>query len=391
MEFLNLGKIQSLLKERTIDGWLLYDFRRSNSIAIDFLKIAPEAHLTRRFFYWIPKTGTPVAVVHRIETHILAHLPGEKRVYSSAEELEVILRSLLKGSYQIAMEYSNNCNIPTLAKVDAGMVERIRTLGATVISSGDFLQELLCVWSKEQLELHREAGKVLDRVAGEAWSWIGDKLQRNQNMTEYDVQQFILKEIERAGCVMEGEPICGVNEHSAMPHYAPSKSGSQKIQKGDWILIDLWCKKKVPHAVYADITRVAIAGEPTQKQQEVFQVVYEAQKAATEWVAARVGKQMRGFEADQVARDVIEKAGYGEYFTHRTGHNIHEEDHGPGANIDGFETHDDRLLIPGTCFSIEPGIYLPGEFGVRLEYDVYLHADKIEVNGGIQDLIVTLF
>lgn len=388
---MKIDRLQKLLSEKKIDGWLLYDFRRSNSIAIDFLKIAPDAHLTRRFFYWIPKSGNPVAVVHRIETHILAHLPGEKRVYSSAEELDEALRSILKGVGSVAMEYSHNCNIPTLAKVDAGMVERVQSLGPSVISSGDFLQELLCVWSKEQLELHREAGKVLDRVAEGAWNWIGDKLKKNQPVTEYDVQQFILKEIERAGCVMEGEPICGVNEHSAQPHYAPSKNGSKKIQKGDWILIDLWCKKKVPQSVYADITRVAVAGEPSEKQQEVFQVVYDAQKAAMEWVAARVGKEMRGFEVDHVAREVIEKAGFGEYFTHRTGHNIHEEDHGPGANIDGFETHDDRLLIPGTCFSIEPGIYLPGEFGVRLEYDVYLHPTKIEVNGGIQDLIVTLF
>ena len=290
------------------------------------------------------------------------------------------------------MEYSPNCNIPTLAKVDAGMIDWIRSMGPRVVSSGDFLQELLCVWSPEQLQLHREAGKVLDRVAGDTWGWIGDKLRKNQSITEYDVQQFILKEIERAGCVMEGEPICGVNEHSAMPHYAPQKSGSKTIHKGDWILIDLWCKKKVPHAVYGDISRVAFAGEkPTEKQLEVFQVVYEAQKGAMEWVAARAGKEMRGFEVDHVARGVIEKAGYGEFFTHRTGHNIHEEDHGPGANIDGFETHDDRLLTTGTCFSIEPGIYLPGEFGVRLEYDVYLHPNKIEVNGGIQDSIVTLF
>jgi Xaa-Pro dipeptidase len=376
---MNIERVQTLLKQNGIDGWLLYDFRRSNSLAIDLLKIAPASHLTRRLFYWIPVKGKPVAVVHQVEAHVVSHLPGEKRTYASSKALDDILQSLLQKSKKVAMEYSPHCNIPTLAKVDAGMVEWVRSMGPDVVTSGDFLQYLLCEWSEEQLDLHRQAGKVLDQVAAKSWEWIAGKLKHEQSITEYDVQQFILREIHQAGCVMDGEPICGVNQNSAIPHYAPSITHNSKIKKNDWILIDLWCKKDVPQAVYADITRVAVAAkEPTARQQELFDIVSQAQKKATELVEYRVkeGKEVRGFEVDKAARDVIEKAGYGAYFTHRTGHNIHEEDHGPGANIDGFETYDDRLLIPRTCFSIEPGIYVPKEFGVRLEYNVYLHPKK---------------
>jgi Xaa-Pro dipeptidase len=390
---MKIEKVQKFLQQNGLDGWLLYDFRRSNSIAIDFLSIGSEVHLTRRLFYWIPQKGIPVAIVHQVEAHVAAHLPGEKKAYSSIAQLEAVLRSVLKGSKKVAMEYSKECNIPTLSKVDAGMVEKIRSIGLEVVSSGNFLQYLLCEWSDEQLDLHRQAGKVLDQVAAKSWDWVRAKLKSGQLISEYDVQQFILKEIHSAGCVMEGEPICGVNKHSALPHYAPSQQGSAPIRKGDWILIDLWCKKNVSNSVYADISRVAVADTgPTPQQEKVFDVVLKAQKQATTFVQKRVeeGKEVRGFEVDLAARQVIEEAGYGEYFTHRTGHNIHEEDHGPGANIDGFETYDDRLLIPRTCFSIEPGIYLPEEFGVRLEYDVYLHPGKIEINGGVQNSIVRL-
>lgn len=361
---------------------------------MEFLMIPPETHLTRRLFYWIPQKGDAVAVVHHVEAHVVAHLPGEKKLYAASSTLDDALGSILKNSKKISMEYSENCNIPTLAKVDAGMVERIRLIGPEIVSSGAFLQELLCVWSSEQLELHREAGRVLDRAVAKAWDWIGAKLKRGETPSEYDVQQFVLKEIHDAGCITDGEPICGVNHHSAMPHYAPEKQGSAKIKKGDWILIDLWCKKNVPHAVFADICRVGIAAStPTHRHEEIFNIVSAAQKKATAIVEQRVrgGIEVRGFEVDQAARQIIADAGYGKYFTHRTGHNIHEEVHGPGANIDGFETYDDRLLIPRTCFSIEPGIYLPEEFGVRLEYDVYLHRDKIEINGGVQNKITTLF
>ncbi len=389
---MNIGQVQAVLKNSHLDGWLMYDFRRSNSLAIDFLKIGPEVHLTRRLFYWIPKEGEPIVLCSQVEKHIAVHLAGEKRTYGSWKELHKELKAIVGGAKKIAMEYSHLCAIPTASKVDAGMVELIQSMGPKVVTSATFLQYLMCQLTDEQLVSHREAGKILDHTAAKCWEWIKAQLAGNKKVTEYDVQQFILKEIHAAGCVMDGEPICAVNQNSANPHYAPTAHKSAVIKKGDWILIDLWCKKNTPHSVYGDITRVAVADSAlAARQEEIFQIVSKAQKEATAWVAAHVGKEMKGYEVDHVARKVIEEAGYGPYFTHRTGHNIHEEAHGPGANIDGFETYDDRLLIPKTCFSIEPGIYLPNEFGVRLEYDVYLHPNKIEIIGGVQEQIVKLF
>ncbi|CAM0117440.1 M24 family metallopeptidase [Rhabdochlamydiaceae symbiont of Dictyostelium giganteum] len=391
---IQIDSIQALLKQENIHGWLLYDFRHSNSIACDVLEISPSTHLTRRLFYWIPQKGVPVALVSFVETHVVAHLPGETRVYTSLESMREGLKKILPGRLKVAMEYSFEHHIPTISKVDAGIVEMIKGLGHEVVSSGAFLQQLTCTWDDEQLISHREAGEVLNQVADKCWNWVSDQLKQEKVFSEYDIQQFILKEIEERGCEMDGPPICGVNHNSANPHYTPNQNTALRVQKGDWILIDLWCKKKGPRAVYADITRVAIADQrPSSKQQEVYHIVRESQRRATQFVEMKVHQKesLKGFEVDKICRDFITKSGYGDYFTHRTGHNIHTEDHGPGTNIDGFETLDDRLLIPRTCFSIEPGIYLPNEFGVRQEYDVFIHSNyTVEINGGIQDEIVTL-
>ena len=392
---LDIKQVQSLLAQEKIDGWLLYDFRHNNPLACQFLSIPPHVNLTRRLFYWIPQSGTPVALVHNVEVDVVNHLPGEKRIYSAYQMLSEQLSTLLKSSKVVAMEYSPKCNIPTVSKVDAGIVELVQSFGPKVVSSAYFLQPLTCWRSEKELTLHRQAAHVLDQAASLCWQWISEQLKKGAVITEYDIQQFLLQQIDQGGCAMEGAPICGVNHNTANPHYTSVKGKALQVQRGDWILIDLWCKKKVPGAVYADITRVAVADtSPTERHQEIYYIVLHAQKKATEFVESRVhqGKEIRGYEVDQVARQVIAEAGYGPYFTHRTGHNIHEQDHGPGANIDGFETYDDRLLIPQTCFSIEPGIYLPQEFGVRQEYDVFIHPNKtIEINGGIQDSIVTLF
>jgi Xaa-Pro aminopeptidase len=238
------------------------------------------------------------------------------------------------------------------------------------------------------------AAKVLDETAAKTWNWIGQELNAGRKLSEYEVQQFILNEIHKNGCIMDSEPIVGVNGNSANPHYAPSKEKSQPIKKGDFILIDLWCRQKEEDSVYADITRVAVAAEkPSARQQQVFEIVRRAQKAATDFVRDKFAKNdaVKGFEVDQISRSVIEEAGFGEFFTHRTGHNIDKETHGPGANIDSLETLDERRLIRRSCFSIEPGIYLPGEFGVRLEYDVYIHeTGQIQVTGGVQEAIVCI-
>jgi Xaa-Pro dipeptidase len=387
-----IHEVQKILQEKQIDGWLLYDFHHNNALTCDFLEISPKTMLTRRFCYWIPQKGDPVGIVHGVETHVLSHTPGKKMVYSAWKKFEELLKDLLKGKKVVAMEYSPRCAIPTASKVDGGMIDLVREQGVKVVSSASFLQNFTCVWSKEQYEMHKEAADALDEIAAETWSWIGKRLKQEEGITEYTVQQHILAEMHKRKCVMDGAPICGVNQNSANPHYNPEMKGSRSVKKGDFILIDLWCKRDLPKAVYADITRVAVAGKPTQRHLEIFQLVRNAQKAGTDLVRERVEKkkEVRGAEVDDACRKVIADAGYGEYFTHRTGHNIHEEDHGPGANIDGFETLDERVLIPRTCFSIEPGIYLPKEFGVRLEYDVFIHENHtIEVTGGIEDKLVS--
>ena len=386
--------VQSYLHEHHIDGWLLYDFHRKNTYACQFLEIPASTHLTRRLFYWIPKTGEPLKILHAIESHVLEHLPGKKKTYHTWESFDLQIKDLLQDKKVVAMEYSPRNRIPYVSLVDGGIIDLIKESGVQVVSSGPFLQYFTCVWTQRQLDLHRQAANHLSQIADETWKWITHNLQHNRTTTEYDVQQFIFNQIGERDCVMEGLPICAVNEHAADPHYAPLSKNSSLIKPGDLILIDLWCKKKQEGAVYADITRVAIAGKrPTSKQEEIFQIVRRAQKKATDFVEQRVaeGKLVKGYEVDQVCRQEIEKAGYGQYFIHRTGHNIHTETHGPGANIDSFETFDERPLIPKTCFSIEPGIYLPGEFGIRLEYDVYIHdTGKIEVTGGITDSILCL-
>lgn len=388
-------KIQHSLRLAELDGWLFYDFRRSNDLACQFLGIEPKTLLTRRFFYWIPKNGEPIKIVHRIEEKVLDHLPGNKRCYHSWRELEAHVASLLSGSKRIAMEYSPRNAIPYLSKVDAGTVDLIRELGVEVVSSADLMQAHTAVWDSYKLETHLAAAKVLEATVDKAWRYIADSLMAGRPITEYAIQQYILKEFAQHDCISGDSPICAVNAHSADPHYCAPAGHSQQIEPGDFILIDLWCKQNKPGAVYADITRVGVtAPRPTPRQQAIFDIVKKARDAGTELVKSRFsqGKPLMGCEVDHCCREVIGAAGYGEFFIHRTGHNIDENDHGNGANLDSLETKDTRLLLPGTCFSIEPGIYLPGEFGVRLEYDVFVHPrGQVQITGGIQDSITCFF
>jgi Xaa-Pro dipeptidase len=293
------------------------------------------------------------------------------------------------------MEYSPRNAIPYISKVDAGTVDLVRSFGIEVVSSADLLQVFTSEWSEDQFHLHLEAAEVLDDTVSKAWDLIAYSLASNRPISEYDVQQFILTEFSQQNCLCEDPPICAVNAHSADPHYTPNAHNSTPIKPNDFILIDLWCKKKAPRAVYADITRVGVAAaQATAKQQHIFEIVRDARDAAMEFIESRLkqGIPVRGWEVDHVCRMMIQTAGYGEFFTHRTGHNIGEKDHGDGANIDNFETKDTRLLLPKTCFSIEPGIYLPEEFGVRLEHDVYIEADgrSVKVTGGLPTEIFCL-
>lgn len=387
--------VQKHLGKEKIDGWLLYDFNGINSLAREFLNIRSEELITRRFFYWIPAQGEPIKILHVIEPHVISDLPGAVLSYLKWQELEAQLKHVLAEKKTVAMEFSPRNAIPYLSKVDAGMVDLVRSFHVEVVSSGSFLQYFTCVLDAEQFQLHEEAANLLDQAVAEAWEKISNDLRKAVKINEYQVQQFIADRIVSKGFMAEGFPIIGVNAHSADPHYEPAKEGSTEIKKGDFILIDCWCKKKHPKGIYADICRVGVAdSQATEKQNEVFSIVRSAQKAATEFVIGKYskGESVKGYEVDQVSRKFIENKGYGKYFTHRTGHNIYTKDHGPGAHIDSLETQDLRELIPRCCFSIEPGIYLPGEFGVRLEYDVFLgDRGKVHLTGGHQDEILKLF
>ena len=350
--------------------------------------------VTRRCFYMIPAKGEPVKIVHKIEENLLSHLPGRRLIYHTKESLHRNLREVLSGMCRIAMEYSPMQRIPSVSKVDGGLLDLIRSFGVEVVGSAPFLQEFTAVWSGTQYALHKEACAVLEEAVALAWDAIDKTLRKGGMITEYDLRTMMLRHFKEKECVTEGGPICAVNDHAADPHYLPPEEGSAPVRRGDLILFDLWCKKGVKESVFADITRMGVACDaPSPKQREVFSVVRKAQEAGMERLCKGVDPEERipGYVIDRVVREVIEKSGYGPFFTHRTGHNIGTLLHGPGANLDDFETRDDRLLIPGTCFSIEPGIYLPGEFGVRLEYDVFIRRDGMpEATVPPQETFMTL-
>lgn len=386
--------IQELLTRQKVDGWLLYDNHGSNRFARQLLEVAPHKVLTRRFFYWIPREGIPHKIVHRIEAENLEDTPGKTHLYLSWKELKHSLKEVLKGAKSVLMEYSPGGANPYISVVDAGTLEMVRENGVEVLSSADLLQQFTSVLSEEQIATHLVAADVLQTTLIRAWDLIADRLRKDQQVTEYDVQQFMLSEFAAENCITDEGPICAVNEHTAMPHYAATRQSAKSIVRGDLILLDLWCKKDLPHAVYADISRVAVAAsEPTPLQEKIFDVVKTAQKKGFEFVRDRMeaGQLVHGADVDNVCRGHVKACGYGEYFTHRTGHNIDTQVHGAGAHLDNLETSDYRLLLPGMCFSIEPGIYLPGEFGIRLESDLLIrHDGSVELTGGVEENITCL-
>ena len=387
-------KIQECLADQEADGWLLYDNHGSNRFVRQILAISPHQVLTRRFFYWIPKEGEPQKILHRIESEGLNHMPGKVYLYHSWVELDEVLRKVLKDTKRVFMEYSPKGANPFVSVVDGGTIEMIQDLGLEVVSSADLLQSFTSKLDEDQIISHLEAASVVQMTVLRAWDLISESIRKEKRITEYDVQKFILSEFTAQNCVTEEGPCCSVNEHSALPHYAATKQSAKEITRGDYILIDLWCKKDIPNAIYADITRVAVAApEPTPKQQEIFDVVKDAQKEGIDFVRKRLGlgESVRGSEVDDICREHIKACGYGDYFTHRTGHNIDTNVHGAGAHLDNLETCDYRQLLPGMCFSIEPGIYLVGDFGVRLESNLLIrHNRSLEVTGGIEESIICL-
>ncbi|BCW94215.1 MAG: peptidase M24 [Thermoanaerobaculum sp.] len=390
-----IARIQTELSKAGIDGWLFFDFHNRDPISYRILGLEFGKFTSRRWFYLVPKSGQPVKLVSAVEAGKLDALPGEKRVYRSWRELLDHLRGMLDGLSTVAMQYSPRGDVPYVSIVDAGTVELVRAAGVEVVSSAPLVQVFEAVLTPEQLESHVKAGEKIHRIKDEAFALVSQKVRGGHVLTPYDVQQFIVRRFEEEGLTCQGEyPIVGTNEQPADPHFEPTPENARPIKLGDTLLVDLWAKLKEPNAVFYDITWCAFVGEnPPAKYSEIFRLACQARDAALALVQERFaqGQPLAGYEVDDAARQVIEKAGYGPYFVHRTGHNIGTEVHGNGANLDNLETRDNRLLVPGLCFSIEPGIYLPGEMAVRTEINVFItHDGKPQVYGPIQKELVLL-
>ncbi len=381
----DLAAVQAAIRDEKLDGWLLYDFRGLNVLARRVLQFSTDHMLSRRWFYFIPADGEPRKLVHRIESGALDHVPGGKRVYLRWQELEAGVGALVLGAKKIAMEYVPRNANPYVSRVDAGTIELVRSFGADIVPSGDLIQRFEAVWDDEQWAMHLEAAQHTRSAYDVAFGFIRDSVVAGKPIRETDVQNVILAHFEKNGVQADHAPIVAVGPHAGDPHYAPGPGHDALIQEGDFVLIDLWAKCKKPRAVYSDLTRTAFVGKETPARvTEIFTIVAAARDAAIAKVrdAFAKGEPVMGWEIDNACRAVIENAGYGDYFVHRTGHSIGQEVHGNGANIDGLETQDQRRILRRTCFSVEPGIYLP-EFGVRSEVDVFVDADgKVHVTGG---------
>jgi Xaa-Pro aminopeptidase len=386
----NLTAIQTALREFHFDAWLLADFRGSNLLARRILDLAEKPVTSRRFFYLIPASGPPQKLVHRIETGVLDHLPGEKTIYLRWQELEAGLSAMLghkKGersisSLRVAMEYSPRYGNPYVSRADAGLVELVRSFGADVASSGDLIQLFEAAWDDEQWQMHQAAAVHTDSAYGRVWKFIAQGVRAGKALTERMVQEEILKHFREHGLFADHPPIVAVGPHSGDPHY---ETGDAPLREGDFVLVDLWAKLDQPRAVYSDLTRVGFIGETVpQKYADIFRIVAFARDAAIARVKAAfaAGETLQGWQVDDAAREVIARAGFGDAFVHRTGHSIGQETHGNGANMDNLETHEERRVLGRTCFSIEPGIYLP-EFGVRSEINLFVDSQgTVHVTGG---------
>jgi len=388
---MDLASIQAALRERKFDCWLFYDHHHRDPISYKILGLSESLFVTRRWFYVIPAQDTPVKLVHRIEAGHLDTLPGSKREYSSGRELWDNLKAMLEPYRTVAMQYSPNNLIPYIGLVDAGTVELVRSFGKEIVSSGDLVARFEAAWTDEQIKSHFAARDGVDPIVDAAFKEIGRRV-RNGGTTEYDIQQWIAEAFRRNDLITEDLPIVAVNANSGNPHYEPRPESSSRIKSGDFVLLDIWAKKKRPNAVYYDITWTGVIGEPTEKQLKIFNVVRDARDAGVKKVqeAFAAKRKIAGWEVDEATRAHIASAGLAQYFTHRTGHSIGESVHGNGANMDNLETKDEREIIPNSCFSIEPGVYLPGEFGVRSEVNVLTRNGSADVTGKIQRELVRI-
>jgi Xaa-Pro aminopeptidase len=381
----DLARIQSAITEFGFDGWLLYDFRGSNVLARRILDLSEKHPGSRRFFYWIPASGTPQKVVHRIEDSALDDLPGDRTIFLKWQELEAAVKACVGGRRRVAMEYSPRNANPYVSKVDAGTIELVRSFGPEIVSSGDLVQLFEATWDDEQWEMHQQAAVHTNEAYNVAWQFIAERVRADNHVSEEAVRDRIMGYFRANGLTTYSPPIVGRGAHSGLPHYETGAGEDTSIRADDFVLIDLWAKLDKPRAVYSDLTRTGYVGEavPT-KYTAIFKIVAQARDTGIQTVkdAFAAKRPIQGFEVDNAVRKVIDDAGYGPQFAHRTGHSIGQEVHGNGANIDGLETRDERRLLPRSCFSIEPGIYLP-EFGVRSEVDVFIDATgQVHVTGG---------
>jgi Xaa-Pro dipeptidase len=387
----DLAAIQQALRENKIDGWLFYDHHHRDPLAYSILGLDPNAHVTRRWFYLVPAHGEPKKLVHRIESGRLDTLPGTKSVYSSWQELEARVETLLAGHTRLAMQYSPRNAIMYVSMVDAGTVELLRSLGKEIVTSADLVSHFEAVLTDAQLATHYVAQRHIDDILTAAWKEIGARA-RSGGTSEHAMVQYLQEALTRANLIWEHGPNVSAGPNSADSHYEPTAANSRSIRNGDFVLIDIWGKlAHDPAAVWYDITWTGVVGrEPTERENLIFNTVRDARDASIKVVqdAFAANQPIAGWQADDAGRTLIHNAGFGEFFTHRTGHNIGTELHGNGAHLDNLETHDERLILPNTCFSVEPGLYFPGEFGIRNEIDMIARKGKAEVTGRIQTELV---
>jgi Xaa-Pro aminopeptidase len=393
---MTISAIQAALRGASLDGWLFYDHHHRDPLAYGILGLDPGMHVTRRWFYLVPATGEPRKLVHRIESTRLDTLPGTRAEYSSWQELDAALETMLASVTCIAMQYSPRNAIMYVSMVDAGTVELLRGMGKEIVSSADLVSQFEAVLTEEQIRTHYAAQEKVDRILAYGWKEMGARARsdgRDSGSDEFAMVLWLSEAMRREGLVWEHGPNVSCGPNSADSHYEPTPENSRPIRRGDFVLIDIWAKLDQPGACYYDITWTGMVDrEPTEREQTVFATVRDARDAAIATVqsAFEERKPIAGWQADDAARAVIRAAGYGDWFTHRTGHNIGSEIHGSGANLDNLETHDVRLILPNTCFSVEPGIYFPGEFGVRSEVNMMTSLTRASVTGRVQTELVRI-
>ena len=388
---MDLNQIQNAIAESGADAWLFYDHHQRDPLAYAILGL-PAAHVTRRWYYLIPAHGEPRKLVHKIESARLDSLPGSKATYASWQSHEVGLRDMLAPYHRLTMQYSPRNTIMYISMVDAGTIELLREFGKEIISSADLVSRFQAVLTEDQIRSHFVAQQAIDNILAAGFAEIGRRAAANEHFTEYDMVLWLEEAMRRENLAWENRPNVSVNENSSDSHYEPKPGSSRPIRTGDFLLIDIWARTNQPASCYYDITWTAVIGrEPTSEEQKIFSIVRDARDAAIHAVkeAFAASRPIHGWEADDRARAVINAAGYGEYFTHRTGHNISNILHGSGAHLDNLETHDERLLLPNTCFSVEPGIYMPN-FGVRSEVNMITSPGSARVTGRVQDHLLCI-